>query len=38
MTKKNKGNKKRFFFCFLGSTRINPRSYVSPCEWRIRVT
>jgi len=29
MTKKNKGNKKRFF-CFLGPTRITPCSYVSP--------
>jgi len=27
-----------YFFDFLGTTRINPRSCVSPCEWRIRVT
>jgi len=28
----------KLFFDFLGPTRINPRSYLSPCEWRIRVT
>jgi len=28
----------KYFFGFLGTTRIKPRSYVSPCEWRIRVT
>jgi len=27
-----------YFFDILGTTRINPRSYVSPREWRIRVT
>jgi len=26
-----------YFFDFLCPTTINPRSYVSPCEWRIRV-
>jgi len=26
-----------YFFDFLGPTRINHRSYVSPCEWRIKV-
>jgi len=30
--------KQNYFFDFLGPTRINPRSYVSPGEWRIRVT
>ena len=30
MTKENKGNKKRFFFCLLGLTRITLCSYVSP--------
>jgi len=30
--------KQNYFFDFLDPTRINPRSYVSPCEWRIRVT
>jgi len=27
-----------YFFDFLGPMRINPCSYVSPCEWRIKIT
>jgi len=29
--------KTKLFFWIFGPTRINHRSYVSPCEWRIRV-
>jgi len=28
----------KLFFDFLDPTRINHRSYVSRCEWRISVT
>jgi len=34
----NLQKKQKLWFGFLGLMRINPRSYVSPCEWRIRVT
>jgi len=34
----NLQKKQKYFFGFLGPARINPRSNISPCEWRIRVT